>query len=84
MIRTHLDHIYRAIDDRPLSVRGVVTILAVLLLPVLGTGVRTLGSALGLGDLVIALLVLAHVPAVVAILGVWSIGCDLCRTEGST
>ncbi|WP_181691287.1 hypothetical protein [Natronomonas sp. LN261] len=83
MIRKHIQHIHRRIDAQPLSIRGAITLTAVLSLPVFGTGVRTLGSAVGLGRLVFPLLILAHVPAVIALIAVWSIGCDICRTEGS-
>jgi hypothetical protein len=79
VIREHLRHLHHAIDDRSLAVRGAITVAAVLSLPVFGAGVRALGDALGLGRLVLPLLVLAHVPAVVALIAVWSLGCDLCR-----
>jgi hypothetical protein len=46
-------------------------------LPLLGSGVRALGSALGLGWATVPLLVVAHVPAVIALIGLWSIGTDL-------
>lgn len=94
MIRDHVHHLHDAIDSRSLPVRGVVTVVALLSLPVFGTAVRTLGSELGLGRLVPPLLVLAHVPVVVAPVAAWSLGCDvsgspsgrsgLCRTEGTT
>ena len=83
MIREHVHHIHEAIDSRALPIRGVITLLALLSLPVFGTVVRTLAGMLGLGRLVLPLLVLAHVPAVIALIAVWSIGCDLCRTEGT-
>ncbi|WP_121823094.1 hypothetical protein [Halostella salina] len=83
MIREHVHHLHHAIDDQSLPVRGAITLGALLALPLFGTAVRTLGSALGLGRLVFPLLVLAHVPVVVALIAVWSIGCDVCRTEGS-
>lgn len=79
MIREHIGHLRRAIDDRSIPVRFGVVLGSLLALPLLGTGVRTLGSALGLGWLTLPLLAIAHVPAVVALIGVWSIGCDLCR-----
>lgn len=82
MIRDHVRHIRRTLDDRSLAVRGGITVGALLLLPALGTGVRALGSALGLGRFVLPLLVVAHVPAVVAIIALWSIGCDLCDSGG--
>ncbi len=84
MIRNHLRHIHHTIDDKSLPIRGAITLVALLSLPVFGTGVRALGSALGLGRLVLPLLVLAHVPAVIVLIAVWSIGCDICRPEGST
>lgn len=83
MIREHVHHIHKAIDSRSLPIRGAITLVALLSLPVFGTVVRTLGETLGLGRLVFPLLVLAHVPAVIALIAVWSIGCDLCRTEGT-
>lgn len=79
MIRNHLRHLHHAIDDQSLPIRGVITLVALLSLPVFGTAVRTLGNALGLGRLVFPLLVLAHVPVVIALIAVWSIGCDVCR-----
>jgi len=60
--------------------RLVITVAALVALPVIGTGVRMLGSALGLGAFTFPLLVVAHVPAVVALIALWSIGCDLCRS----
>jgi hypothetical protein len=84
MIREHVSYLHRAVDRQSLPVRGVMTILALLSLPVLGTTARSLNDALGLGRYVLPLLVLAHVPAVIALLAVWSIGCDVCRSEGST
>jgi hypothetical protein len=83
MIRDHISHLHRAIDSRSLPIRGAITLEALLVLPVLGTGVRTLGSVLALGRLVLPLLVLAHVPVVIALIAIWSIGCDICRTVGS-
>lgn len=84
MIRDHVHHIHEAIDSRSLPIRGAITVAALLSLPLFGTGVRTLGNMLDLGQLVLPLLALAHVPAVIALIAVWSIGCDVCRTEGST
>jgi len=83
VIRDHVRHIHDAIDSRSLPTRGAITVVALLTLPVFGSGVRTVGSMLGLGRLVLPLLVLAHVPAVAALIAVWSIGCDVCRTEGT-
>jgi len=82
MIRDHLHHLHHTIDDQSLPIRGAITLAAVLSLPVFGAIVRTFGSMLGLGRLVLPLLVLAHVPVVIALIAVWSIGCDICRTEG--
>lgn len=56
------------------------TLGALVALPLLGTGVRALGSALGVAWLTMPLLAVAHVPLVIVLLGVWSIGCDLCRS----
>lgn len=83
MIRDHLHHLHHTIDDQALVIRVGITLAALAALPLFGTGVRTLGSVLGLGQLVLPLLVVAHVPAVVALIAVWSIGCDVCRTGGS-
>ena len=82
MIRTHLRHIRHAVDAQSIPVRGVIALVAVLSLPVLGTAVRALGSALELGRLVLPVLVLAHVPAVVALVALRSIGAEV-RTEVS-
>jgi hypothetical protein len=84
VIRNHLRHLHHAIDAQSLPVRAAITLVALASLPLFGTGVRALGSALGLGRLVLPLLVVAHVPAVVALIAVWSIGCDVCRPGGST
>jgi hypothetical protein len=78
MIREHVGHLRRAIDDQSLPTRLGITLGALLALPLLGTGVRTLASTLGLGWLTLPLLAVAHVPVVVVLIGVWSIGCDLC------
>jgi hypothetical protein len=79
MIRTHLRHIRRTVDTRSIPVRVLITVAALLSLPLLGTGVRRLGSALELGWLTLPLLAVAHVPAVIALIAVWSIGCEVCR-----
>jgi hypothetical protein len=79
MIREHVRHIHHEIDDRSLGVRLAITAAAVLSLPLLGTGVRRLGAALDLGAFTLPLLAVAHVPAVIALIAVWSIGCDVCR-----
>ncbi|AUV83989.1 hypothetical protein C2R22_13290 [Salinigranum rubrum] len=68
-------------DNRSLPMRGAITVVALLSLPLVGTAVRTLRSMRGLGRLVLPLLVLAHVPAVIALIAGWSIGCNICRTE---
>ncbi|WP_436928730.1 hypothetical protein [Halosimplex halobium] len=83
MIRDHVRHLHRAIDEQSLPLRGVITLAALASLPVFGTAVRGLGAALDLGRLVLPLLVLAHVPVVVALVAVWSIGCDVCRSDRS-
>lgn len=83
VIRNHLQHIHHSIDDRPLPIRAAITLVALVSVPLFGTAVRSLGSWLGLGRLVLPLLVVAHVPAVVALICVWSIGCDVCRTQES-
>lgn len=84
MIRDHLHHLHHAVDDQTLPVRAGITLGALAALPLFGAGVRALGTSLGLGQLVLPLLVLAHVPAVVALVAVWSIGCDVCRTESGS
>jgi hypothetical protein len=80
MIREHVGHLRHAIDSRSIPIRVGITVGALALLPLLGTAVRALGGALGLGWLTLPLLAIAHVPAVVGLLAVWSIGCDLCRS----
>jgi hypothetical protein len=77
MTREHVAGLHDAIDARPIPVRLGVAVGALLALPLLGTGVRTLGSALGLGAVTLPLLVVAHVPAVVALVALWSVGRDL-------
>lgn len=84
MIRNHLEHIHDSVDERSLPIRAAITLVAIASVPLFGTAVRSLGSWLGLGKLVFPLLVLAHVPAVVALICVWSIGCDVCQTEEGT
>lgn len=79
MIREHISHIRAAVDEQSIMIRLGITVAALLSLPLLGTAVRTVGSALNLGVWTLPLLVVAHVPAVVAIIAVWSIGCDVCR-----
>jgi hypothetical protein len=81
LIREHVGHLRRSIDDQSLPTRLGITLGALLALPLLGTGVRTLGSALGLGWVTLPLLAIAHVPVVIVLLGVWSIGCELCGTR---
>lgn len=80
MIREHAGHLRHTIDDQSLPARLAITIGAMLALPLLGTGVRTLASALGLGWVTLPLLVVAHVPAVIALLGAWSIGSEVYRS----
>ncbi|WP_267643281.1 hypothetical protein [Haloarchaeobius amylolyticus] len=79
MIHEHVGHLHHVIDDQSLPARLGITLGALVALPLLGTGARTLGSALDLGWLTLPLLAIAHVPAVIVLLGVWSIGCDVCR-----
>ena len=79
-LQDHISHLHHEIDDRSLLVRFGITVGALLALPLLGTAVRTLGNALGLGVFTLPLLVIAHVPAVIVLLGLWSIGCDVCRS----
>jgi len=79
MLRDHLAHIRTAVDEQSLLVRLAITLAALLSLPLLGTGVRALGSALDLGVWTLPLLAVAHVPALVAVIAVWSMGCDVCR-----
>jgi hypothetical protein len=79
MIREHVGYLGHAIDDQSLLVRLGIVLGGLLALPVLGTGVRTLGAALNLGWLTLPLLAIAHVPVVIVLIGVWSIGCDVCR-----
>jgi hypothetical protein len=43
----------------------------------LGNGVRTVGSALDLGMWTLPLLAVAHVPAVIALIAIWSIVSDV-------
>lgn len=62
-----------------MTVRLAITVGALLSLPLLGTAVRQIGAMLNLGAFTTPLLVVAHVPIVVAIIAVWSIGCDICR-----
>lgn len=77
MIREHVGRLRHAVDDQSLPARLGITLGALLALPLLGTGVRTLGSALEPGWVTLPLLVVAHVPAVIALLGAWSIGHEL-------
>jgi len=79
MIRAHLRHIRSTVDTRSIPIRVLITVVAFLSLPLLGTGVRTVGAALELGWLTLPLLAVAHVPAVVGLIAVWSIGCEVCR-----
>ncbi len=78
-IREHLGHLHHAIEHRSLPRRVAITVGALLSLPLFGTTVRTTGRTLQSGELVLPPLVVAHVPAVVVLIGVWSIGCELCR-----
>jgi len=80
MIREHVGYLRHTVDDRSLPVRLGITLGALLALPLLGTGVRTIGAALDLGWLTFPLLAIAHVPVVIVLVGVWSIGCSVCRS----
>jgi hypothetical protein len=62
VIREHIGHLQHAIDDRSLPVRLGITLGALLELPLLGTGVRTLESALNLGWVTLPLLAIATSP----------------------
>jgi hypothetical protein len=75
-------HQYCVIDDQSVLFRAGITLAALLFLSVYGTGIPTLGSVLGLEQLVPPLLVVAQIPVVIALVAVWSIGCNICRTEG--
>ena len=79
MIREHVRHLHHEIDDRSLALRVAITVGALAALPVLGTVVRQVGQALDLGLLTLPLLAVAHVPVVIALIAIWSIGCDVCR-----
>jgi hypothetical protein len=79
MMRNHLTHIHETVDRQSIPVRLAVTAAALLALPALGTIARRVGAALDLGALVLPLLAVAHVPVVVALLALWSVGCELCR-----
>lgn len=65
-------------DEQSISIRVAITAVALLSLPLLGQGVRALGSALNLGAWTLPLLAVAHVPVVVALIAIWSIGCEVC------
>jgi hypothetical protein len=79
MIREHIRHIRATLDDQSIVVRLGVTVAALLSLPLFGTAVRTAGEVFDLGGWTFPLLAVAHVPAVVALISAWSIGCDVCR-----
>lgn len=79
MIREHITHIRTTLDDQSILIRLSITVAALLTLPLLGAGVRALGDAFNLGTWTLPLLAVAHVPAVVALIAIWSIGCDMCR-----
>jgi len=83
VIREHLQHLQHSIDAQSIPIRAGITFTALATVPLFGAGVREFGTWLGLGQSVLPLLVIAHVPAVIAIIAVWSIGCDICRTEGT-
>ena len=77
MIRNHIRHIRAHLDEQSIPVRGVVTVGALVSLPLLGNGVRTVGSALDLGTWTLPLLAIAHVPAVIALIAIWSVVSDV-------
>jgi hypothetical protein len=79
MIQNHLTHIRDAVDEQSIPVRLGITAAALLSLPLLGSGVRALGTALDLGWITLPLLAIVHVPVVIALIAVWTIGCDICR-----
>jgi hypothetical protein len=79
MIREHIRHLHHEIDDKSLALRLAITVGALAALPLFGTLVRQVGAALDLGMLTLPLLAVAHVPVVVALIAIWSIGCDVCR-----
>jgi hypothetical protein len=79
MIRDHISHIRTTLDERSVPVRVGVTVAALLSLPLLGNGVRAVGSALDLGVWTLPLLAVAHVPAVVALIAIWSMVSDARR-----
>ncbi|MFB6111745.1 MAG: hypothetical protein ABEJ35_04320 [Halobacteriaceae archaeon] len=83
MFREHVRHLHHRIDDQPVILRLAITLGAVLSLPLFATGARALSATFGLGRLALSLLVHAHVPALVALIAVWPLGCDVCRPEGS-
>jgi len=76
MIQNHVRHLWHGIDTRPPAVRLVIAVLAFASLPLLGAGVRHLGEVLALGRAVLPLLVVAHIPALIAGLALWSFGRD--------
>lgn len=79
MIQEHIRHIRATVDDQSIPIRLGITVAALLSLPLLGTAVRSVGEMFNLGSWTLPLLAVAHVPAVVALIAVWSIGCDVCR-----
>jgi hypothetical protein len=79
MIREHIRHLHHEIDDKSLALRLAITVGALAALPLFGTLVRQVGAELDLGMLTLPLLAVAHVPVVVALIAIWSIGCDVCR-----
>jgi len=74
----HLREIHAALDSRSVGVRLAVTLVAAVSVPLTATAVRRLGAELGLGAATLPLLVVAHVPAVVAVIAIWSVGCEVC------
>jgi hypothetical protein len=79
MLREHIGHIRGKVDEQTIPIRILITAAALLSLPLFGTVARTIGRTLNLGTLTIGLLAIAHIPVVIALVAIWSIGCDLCR-----
>ncbi|MGK2229877.1 MAG: hypothetical protein ACI9QA_000024 [Methanobacteriota archaeon] len=84
MIREHLHELWHGIDTRPTKVRLGIAVFTIASLPVLGTLSRTVGEAFSLGGLTVPLLVVAHVPALIAALALWSVASDTLVLNGWT
>jgi hypothetical protein len=79
MGRRHIRHLHSERAERPLVLRLAITVGAPVALPVFSTIVGRVGAVLDHGIVVLLLLALAHVPAVIVLVALWSIGCDVCR-----